>query len=147
MISEIHAFLKFAGPNFFSFTEGICGTRFELIVERSCTVTRIYSLTIQRELDKICAVSIFFSFFICRHAKNTDAHIASLSKPYYIHLLGMELTRSTYGRGDAAGCRTRLPQGGIWCQDCVGMDSIRRTLLQSWKNVDTTRKRRAPKYY
>ena len=47
MISEIHAFLKFAGPNFFSFTEGICGTRSELMmVERSCTVTRIYSLTI-----------------------------------------------------------------------------------------------------
>ena len=75
MISEIRAFLKFAGPNFFSLTEGICGTRSELMVERSCTVTHIYSLTIERELNEVCAVSK--SFFLSSYADTlkTQTHI------------------------------------------------------------------------
>ena len=90
--------------------------------EMSCTVTHIYSLTIQRELNEICAVSKIFSLSSYADTlKNTDAHIASLSKPYYIHLLCMEPTfrtrRSTYSRGDAAGCRKRFSQGGTWCRD------------------------------
>ena len=97
--------------------------------------THIYSLMIQRELDEICAVSKIFSFSSYADTlKNTDAHIASLSKPYYIHLLGMEPTfrtrRSTYSGGDAEHDYHKVGPG-------IGIDSIRRTLLQSWKNVDT----------